>query len=113
MDLIWLLGLLAIYIPIQMCIDAYIVYRTDVQQKGCDYLLAFIPLLTFAYPEHYLYSFISLVLIVLYGISLRYYAAFNDWLDFDQDRLAGLCLGGLGVGGIMITASLIYQFLQH
>ena len=45
---------------------------------------------------------------MLYGISLRYYAAFNDWLDFDQDHL-----GGLGVGGIMITANLIYQFVQH
>ncbi|AZG74109.1 hypothetical protein [Shewanella livingstonensis] len=113
MNFIGLLGLLAVYIPIQMCIDVFIVNRSNVQKKGSDYALAFIPLLTLFYPEHYLYSFISLALIVLYGISLRYYAAFNDWLDFDQDHLAGLCLGGLILGGIIITIRLFYQFVLH
>ncbi|GGP95277.1 hypothetical protein [Shewanella ulleungensis] len=111
MDFFLLLGLLVILLPLQMLLDIAIETKTNFDRKGCDYLLAFIPLLTFFYPEHYLYSFLSLAVIVLYGISLRFYAAFNDWLEFDQDRLAGLCLGGLGLGGVFIIAKFSFQFL--
>ncbi|GGQ21839.1 hypothetical protein [Shewanella litoralis] len=111
MDFFLLLGLLVIVIPLQMLLDIAVETKTDFGHKGADYLLAFIPLLTFFYPEHYLYSFLSLAVIVLYGISLRFYAAFNDWLEFDQDRLAGLCLGGLGLGGVFIICKFAYQFL--
>ncbi|MGI2170660.1 hypothetical protein ACROAE_10735 [Shewanella sp. MF05960] len=111
MDFFLLLGLLVIVIPLQMLLDIAIESKTNFTHKGGDFLLAFIPLLTFFYPEHYLYSFLSLAVIVLYGISLRFYAAFNDWLEFDQDRLAELCLGGLGLGGVFIISKFAYQFL--
>ncbi|GGB48405.1 hypothetical protein [Shewanella inventionis] len=112
MDFIVLLGLLVIVIPLQILLDIIVEAKTDFTHKGGDYLLAFTPLLTFFYPEHYLYSFLSLAVIVLYGISLRFYAAFNDWLEFDQERLAGLCLGGLGLGGLFIIAKVTYLFLS-
>ncbi|MCT8985811.1 hypothetical protein [Shewanella phaeophyticola] len=111
MDFILLLGLLVIVIPLQMLLDIIIENNTDFEYKSGDYVLAFTPLLTFFYPEHYLYSFISLAFIVLYGISLRFYASFNEWLAFDQDRLAELCLSGLGLGGLFIVVKFSYQFL--
>lgn len=111
MDFILLLGLLVIIIPLQMLLDVIIENNTDFEYKIGDYVLAFIPLLTFFYPEHYLYSFISLAFIVLYGISLRFYAALNGWLEFDQDHLAGLCLAGLGTGGVIMSGRVAYQLL--